>query len=171
MRKIKKEKSSRAWEIPPEVWKIRKFDNTLLRHCNVVYNQNPIDGWMKGCILPFPEKVDLGLAKNQRSITLASIVAKIYNPLLHNRIEPKIENILRKNQNGFRRNRSTTSQILTIVEFLKVYVQKTYWQQHYLSTLQGFWLHSHKKDGAISTLLQPTKRNRRKHIYPIHYAV
>ena len=30
------------------------------------------------------------------------------------RIEPKIENILRKNQNSFRRNRSTTSQILTI---------------------------------------------------------
>ena len=28
--------------------------------------------------------------------------------------EPKIDNILRKNQNGLRRNRSTTSQILTI---------------------------------------------------------
>ena len=27
---------------------------------------------------------------------------------------PEIEKILRKNQNGFRRNRSTTSQILTI---------------------------------------------------------
>ena len=34
-----------------------------------------------------------------------------------------IEKILRKNQNGFQRNRSTTSQILT-VKFLKVYVQK-----------------------------------------------
>ena len=33
---------------------------------------------------------------------------------LCNRIEPKIENILRKNQNGFQRNRSMTSQILTI---------------------------------------------------------
>ena len=43
-----------------------------------------------------------------------SIAAKIYNTLLRNRIEPKIDNILRKNQNGFRRNRSTTSQILTI---------------------------------------------------------
>ena len=28
-------------EIPPEVWKTRQFDDTLLRHCNAVYNQNP----------------------------------------------------------------------------------------------------------------------------------
>ena len=39
-------------------------------------------------------------------------MAKIYNSLLCNRIEPKIENLLRKNQNGFWRNRSMTSQIL-----------------------------------------------------------
>ena len=47
-----------------------------------------------------------------------SIAAKIYNPLLRNRVEPKIDNILRKNQNGFRRNRSTASQILTIRRIL-----------------------------------------------------
>ena len=74
---------------------------------------------MKGCILPFPKKGDLGLAKNYQGITLTSIVAKIYNALLRNRIEPKIDNILRKNQNGFWRNRSTTSQILTIRRILE----------------------------------------------------
>ena len=88
-------------EIPPEVWKTRQFDDILLRHCNAVYNQNPIDRWTKGCILPFPKKSDLGLAKNYRGITLTSIAAKICNALLRNRIEPKIDNILRKNQNGF----------------------------------------------------------------------
>ena len=71
----------------------RQFDDRLLRHCNAVYNQNPIDGWMKGCILPFPKKRDLGLAKNYRGITLTSIAAKIYNALQRNRIEPKIDNI------------------------------------------------------------------------------
>ena len=106
-------------EIPPEVWKTRQFDDILLRHCNAVYNQNPIDRWMKGCILPFPKKGDLGIAKNYRGITLTSIAAKIYNALLRNRIEPEIDNILRKNQNGFRRNRSTTSQILTIRRILE----------------------------------------------------
>ena len=63
------------------------------------YNQNPFGRWMKGA----PKKGDLGLAKKYRGITLTSIEAKIYNALLRNRIEPKVDNILRKNQNGFRR--------------------------------------------------------------------
>ena len=88
---------------------------------------------MKGCILPFPKNGDLGLAKNYRVITVISIAAKIYNTLIRNRIEPKIDNIFRKNQNGFRRNRSTTSQIS--LESLKAYEQKTYWRHYYLSTL------------------------------------
>ena len=73
----------------------------------------------EGIILSFPKKGDLGLAKNYRGITLTSISAKIYNALQRNRIEPKIDNILRKNQNGFRRNRSTTSLILTISRILE----------------------------------------------------
>ena len=73
----------------------------------------------EGLHLPFPKKGDLGLAKNYRGITFTSIATKIYNALLRNRIEPKIDNILRKNQNGFRRNRSTTSQILTIRRILE----------------------------------------------------
>ena len=46
-------------------------------------------------------------------------MANIYNALLHNRIEPKIEEILKKVQNGFRRNRSITSHILTIRRILE----------------------------------------------------
>ena len=96
LRKIKNRKAAGLDEIPPEVWKTRQFDDILLRHCNPVYNQNPIDRWMKGCILPFHKKGHLGLAKNYRGITLTSIAAKIYNALLRNRIEPEIDNILRK---------------------------------------------------------------------------
>ena len=43
LRKIKNRKAAGLDEIPPEVWKTRQFDNILLRHCNAVYNQNPID--------------------------------------------------------------------------------------------------------------------------------
>ena len=74
---------------------------------------------MKGCILPFPKTGDLGLVKNYLGITLTFIAAKIYHALLRNRIEPKIDNILRKNQNGFRRKRAITSQILTIRRILE----------------------------------------------------
>ena len=104
--------------IPPEVWKTTKFDDLLLRYCNTVYSQNTIEGQTKGCILPFPKKDDLGIAKNYRSITLTSIAAKVYNALLLKCIEPEIEKIIWKNQNGFWGNRSTTSQILRICRIL-----------------------------------------------------
>ena len=68
---------------------------------------------------PFPKKDDRGTAKNYRGITLTSIAAKIYNALQRNCIEPKIEKILMKNQNGFRKNRSTTSQIFTMRRILE----------------------------------------------------
>ena len=111
LRKIKNRKVARLDEIPPEVWKIREFDDIQLRHCNAVYNKNIIDRWTKGFIFPSPKKGDLRIAKNYRSINLTFIAAKIYNALKGNRIEPKSEKILRKNQNVFRRNQSTTSQI------------------------------------------------------------
>ena len=91
-----------------------KFNDILLRLCNAECRQNRIDKWTKGCILPFLKKGDLGIAKNYRGITLTAIAAKICGALLLNRIRPEIEKIPRKNQNRFRRNRSTTSQILTI---------------------------------------------------------
>ena len=135
LKKIRNRKAAGLDEIPAEVWKTRKFDDILLRHCNAVCNQNPIDRWMKGCILPFHKKGDLGLAKNYQGITLRSIAAKIYNGLLRNRIEPKIDNIFGKNQNGFQIKRSTTSQILTIRRILEGIRSKPYSQQYYLLTL------------------------------------
>ena len=119
LRKIKNRKAAGLDEILSEVWKTREFDYILLHHCNAVYNQNTIDRWTKRCILIFPKKGDLGVAKNYRGITLTSIAAKIYNAQLCKRIQPKIEKILRKNQNGFRRNRSTLH-ILTIRRILGV---------------------------------------------------
>ena len=70
---------------------------------------------------PFPKKGDLGLGKNYRGITLTFIAAKIYNALQRNRIGPKIDNILRKNQNGFRR----PHKYCLSVKSLEAYGQKT----------------------------------------------
>jgi hypothetical protein len=65
-------------------------------------------------IIPFPKKGDLSLATNYRGISLLSIAAKIYNKLILNHLVPKVEPVLRNNQNGFRSGRSTLSQILTL---------------------------------------------------------
>ena len=117
--KIKNRKAAGLDEIPPEVWKTRKFDNIQLWYCNAVHNHNIIDRGIKSCILPFLKKGDLRIVKNYWGITLTSIAAKIYNALLLNHIEPEIEKILTNNQNGFWRNRSSTLQILTICLILE----------------------------------------------------
>ena len=70
--------------------------------------------WRTSQIIPVPKKGDLSLATNYRGISLMSIAAKIYNKLILNRLIPFVEPILRKNQNGFRRGRSTLSQILCL---------------------------------------------------------
>ena len=101
-------------EIPAEVWKLTEFQIILLNFCKSVYSQNQIKRWTEGCFLPFPKKGDISQANKYRGITLASIAAQIYNLMLLNRIRPEIDPILRKNQNGFHQNRSTTGQILTI---------------------------------------------------------
>ena len=79
LRKIKNRKAAGLNEIPPEVWRTRQLDEILLQHCNTIYDQNPIVRWIKGCILPFPNEGDLGLAKNYQGMTLTSIAVKIYN--------------------------------------------------------------------------------------------
>ena len=68
-RKIKNMKAACLDEIPPEVQKTRKFEDLLLRYCNAVYNQNTIEIWPNGCVIPFPKKSDLGIVKNYRGIT------------------------------------------------------------------------------------------------------
>ena len=62
-------------------------------------------------ILPFSNKADFGITKNYRGITLTYRAAEIYKALLRNHIELEIKKILWKNQDGFRKNRSTSSQI------------------------------------------------------------
>lgn len=65
-------------------------------------------------ILPFSKKGDLSPTDNYRGITLTCIGAKICNALLRKRIKLEIDNILRPNQNVFRRNKNATGKILTV---------------------------------------------------------
>ena len=81
--------------------------------------QKSIESWTKGWILPFPKKGDLSLTTNYRGISLTAIAAKIFNLMLLNRIHPHVDPLLRKNQNGFRTNRSTSGHILIVGRILE----------------------------------------------------
>ena len=110
LRKIKNRKAAGLDEIPPEIWKTRQFDDILLRHCNAVYNQNPIDRWMKACILPFPKKGRPWISQKLPR----------HNTYIHSSQNLQCFTMKpHRSQNGFWRNRSTTSQILTIHRILE----------------------------------------------------
>ena len=50
--KIKHRKVTSLDEIHTEVWKKRKFDDSLLQCCNDVYNQNTFERWTKAASSP-----------------------------------------------------------------------------------------------------------------------
>ena len=78
-------------------------------------------------ILQIPKSGDLSNTKNYRGIALSSVVAKLINKMILNRLQPKMDNFLRNNQNGFRPGRSTTTHILALrrlIEEVKAHDKK-----------------------------------------------
>ena len=65
-------------------------------------------------IVPVPKKGDLSMMTNYRGISLMSVAAKLYNKMLLERLRPLIDEILRRNQAGFRRGRCTVDQICAL---------------------------------------------------------
>jgi len=111
---IKEGKSCGADEIRPEVLKRCDLDDIVLEFCNrALLGQKPKQ-WSMLNIIPIPKSGDLSLGSNYRGISLSSLVAKTYNRMILNRIRPQLDVHLRKNQNGFRTGRTTTSQILAL---------------------------------------------------------
>ena len=70
--------------------------------------------WSEINLIPVPKSGDLSDTSNYRGISLAPIVAKLVNKMVLNRIQPKIDDHLRPNQNGFRPGRTTTAHILAL---------------------------------------------------------
>ena len=70
--------------------------------------------WHTNIIIPLPKKGDLSQYSNYRGISLMSIVGKLYNRILLERMRIHIDPILRYNQNGFRKSRGTVEHVLAI---------------------------------------------------------
>ena len=112
--KVSNTKTPGPDNIPAILWKHPMFHELLLYFCNETFEGNKPESFSKSCILPIPKKGDLQNPQNYRGITLSAIASNIYNSLILNRIAAHLDPILRPNQNGFRKGRSTLPQILYI---------------------------------------------------------
>ena len=70
--------------------------------------------WSISNLTPIQKAGNLGKGGNYCRIALGSIVLKIYNRMIPNRIRPETDCKLRINQNGFRKGSTTISQILAL---------------------------------------------------------
>ena len=73
----------------------------------------PID-WRKGIITIIPKKGDLTYCNNNRGITLRSTASKLFQIVILRRLSAGLEELLRENQCGFRRNRSCIDQLYSL---------------------------------------------------------
>jgi hypothetical protein len=100
--------------IVTEVLKLNEIHITLLKIINEIYNTGHIPSeWLVSVLVPiYKNKGSSSDPNNYRGIALMSIVAKLFNRLLLERLRGGLETKLRYNQNGFRKLRSTAQHVL-----------------------------------------------------------
>ena len=90
-------------------------DDIILGFTNKAYSFKdlPLE-WKTLTIVPVPKSRDLTKPDNYRGISLISLVMKLYNRMILNRLRPILDPLLRIFQNGFRQKRYTIGQIVAL---------------------------------------------------------
>ena len=102
--KISKQNTSGSNNVPTMLLKDHNFHTKLLYFSNERLKWNKPSAFSKSNVITIPKKGDLSQPSKCWGITLTSIASKLCNSLLLNRISKQI---LRGNQNGFRKGTST----------------------------------------------------------------
>ena len=99
-------------------WKIISKPTTILMKASLTMNLIP-NCWIhsKGIFLAKPGKTDYHNPKSYRTITLAPVILKLLERIIHWHLEAdlKLDSLLNDNQHGFRRGKSTESALHKII--------------------------------------------------------
>ena len=83
--------------------------------CNKAWHEGTIpEEWGKSILVPIPKKGDLSNCSNYRTISLINHTGKVLLIVLLNRLKNHLDPYLSEEQAGFRKDRSTVHQILTL---------------------------------------------------------
>ncbi|CAM4979652.1 unnamed protein product [Rotaria socialis] len=83
--------------------------------CNKAWHEGTIpEEWGKSILVPIPKKGDLSNCSNYRTISLINHTGKVLLIVLLNRLKNHLDAYLSEEQAGFRKDRSTVHQILTL---------------------------------------------------------
>ena len=114
---LKRNKSPGYDEITAEM--IQASGEQLVRQihplCNKAWNESTIpEEWSKFILVPIPKKGDLSQCANYRTVSLINHTGKILLIVPLNRLKQQLQPYLSEEQAGFRKDRSTVHQILTL---------------------------------------------------------
>lgn len=120
--KIKLGKAAGYDDISPEMIKNmeERSIEILTKLFNKIWTEEKIpQDWEIGIIMPIFKKGDYRDCRNYRGITMISIVAKMYERILDNRLKIQIETQLEDTQSGFRKGRGVQDHIFTIKQIME----------------------------------------------------
>ena len=83
------------------------------------------DQWKKNLIAKIPKRGDLKECKNWRGVTLLLVVSKVMGRVIIERIQNGVDHVLRKEQAGFRKDKSTIDQLFILRNIIE---QVNEWQ-------------------------------------------
>jgi hypothetical protein len=114
---LKTAKASGPDNIPSEALKANPdlTANILHKICSDIWkNEVMPQDWNIGHLIKLPKKGNLKECKHYRGIALLSVVVKVLNRILLTRLLKAVDEKLREQQAGFRKDRSCTDQIAAL---------------------------------------------------------
>ena len=117
IRQLKDKKSPGFDEIPAELIKCggEKSIDAIHRLCNMVWHQEVWpSSWTKSVLITIPKKGDLTDCANYRTIALISHASKVLLTIILERLKAILDPCMSEEQGGFRKDRNTVQQILTL---------------------------------------------------------
>ena len=113
--------------IPAELIKAGGEETIKAIHnlCNMVWEQEkwPVE-WTRAVLVTIPKKGDLTECANYRTIALISHLSKVILMVILDRINAVIQGQLSEEQGGFRKDRGTIQQILTLRLIAEKYLER-----------------------------------------------
>ena len=138
LRKTKSGRTPGTDGIPAELYKADSdvAVKELTRLFNRIWHEEKVpDQWKKGLIVKIPKRGDLKECKNWRGVTLLPVASKVMGRVIIERIQNGVDHVLRKEQAGFRKNKSTVDQIFILRNIIE---QVNEWQATFYAHFVDF---------------------------------
>ena len=128
IRCLRNHKAAGASAILPEMVKCggAAFREGFLSLIRKVWEEGSLpQAWKDANLVPIPKKGDLSLCDNWRGIALLDVAGKVVVRLVQNRLQQIAEQELPDSQCGFRRGRSCTDQIFSLLQITEKLYEHT----------------------------------------------